>query len=128
MKRRVFVVALCLGAVGCLMLISPTRRVTAQTSSDAVANDSAEPPTTQVIQDVRSGCTPSASTGNCTFTLKWPSAFASATYSVSCYALGGAWVVVEGRTASSLSLALIETLGGLQGSNPTEVDCIGVYP
>jgi hypothetical protein len=127
MKRQMLAISFCLALLSCLMLIAPIRGAKAQDTS-GVAGDNVPPPTTQVIQDARSGCTPSSSTGNCTFTLKWPSAFASSTYTVTCYALGGAWVIVYGRTTTSLSLALVETLGGLNGSNPTEVDCIGVYP
>jgi hypothetical protein len=123
MKRRIFTIALCLVASSCLMLFSPIRRAIAQTTSNVVEDNSVAPPVTQVIQGARGSCTP-GSGGNCTFTLNWPTAFASSTYTVNCYNLGGGHLMVEARTTTSVSLGFTEVPA--QGS--LEDDCIAVYP
>ena len=122
MKLRILTIVACLIVLSSLALVSPMRRARAQTSSNSVG-ENVEPPTTQVIQGARGSCTP-GSEGNCTFTLNWPAAFPSSTYTVSCFNLGGGHLIVETRATTSVTLGFTESPG--QGS--LEDDCIGVYP
>jgi hypothetical protein len=122
MKLRILTTAVCVAVLGLIALVSPMRRVIAQTSSSS-AGDNVEPPTTQVIQGARGLCTP-GSQGTCIFTLNWPTSFASSTYTVNCFNLGGGHLIVETRAAASVTLGFTESPG--QGS--LEDDCIGVYP
>jgi len=128
MKRRIFTVALCLVASSCLLLVAPIRRAIAQTAANAVADDRSEPPTTQLIQDARSaGCT-SGSSGNCTITLKWPTAFPNTAYTVTCVPLElgipyETYTVTKGTASVSI---LFQTITG--GVSTPEIDCIAVSP
>lgn len=123
MKRRIFTLAACLLAFTSLMLVGPIRRATGQDTPKVDADDNVVPAIAQVIQGARGSCTP-GSQGTCTFTLKWPTAFPSSTYTVSCFNLQEGHIEVLSRTAASLSLGF--TVGAGQGS--LEDDCIGVYP